>query len=71
MSIFTTAISVGTSFIRNINKSKEKSNWLIAFMCLSSIIFSNFGFTNLINLIYPILGILGLLQIYYILKNKI
>ena len=70
ISILTTAISVGTSFINNVTKSKKVRNYLINFICISSILFSNLGFSNLINIFYPILGTLGLIQIVFIFIPK-
>lgn len=67
VSIFTTAISLGISFLNNVAQNKNSYNiWSIA-ICLSAILFSKVGFSNLVNLLYPILGILGLVQIVQIL----
>lgn len=65
-SIFTTAISLGTSFLQNTVKSKEyrKSYTQIALvMCITSVMISKIGFSNLVSLLYPIFGYLGLVQI--------
>ena len=65
ISIFTTAISLGIGFLKN--TANDKNFNLISFlMCVSAILFSGFGFSNLVNLMYPILGILGLAQILII-----
>ena len=40
-------------------------------MCVTSIFIANIGFSELVNILYPIFGVLGLIQIYYILKIKI
>lgn len=70
-SIFTTSISLGTSFLQNVVKN-EKSYTLIAFiMCITSVVISNFGFANLVNLLYPIFGYLGFLQIFKIFITKL
>lgn len=66
--IFTTAISVGISFLNNIVNTNKYFSKIAAIMCIISVIISNFGFSNLVNLSYPIFGILGLVQIYFIIK---
>lgn len=63
ISIFTTAISLGISFLKNVSKSQRGYNRIAILICMSSIIFSNIGFSNLVNMFYPILGGLGLMQI--------
>ena len=68
--IITTLLSSGFTFIYNI-KSKHFIRKLIIFlMCLSGIFISNFGFSKLINFLYPIFGYLGFLQIILILLKK-
>lgn len=68
--IFTTAISAGYGFLNNVTKDKNKYKKLNIIMCISSIFVALFGFSNLVNNIYPIFGILGLLQLILILKCK-
>ncbi len=67
LSIFTTAISTGISFLENILKNKRYFPQIAGIMCITSVIISNFGFSNLVNFSFPILGYLGLIQIIYIL----
>lgn len=69
ISIFTTAISSGLSFLNNTCKSTKKYNISAIFICVSSIVFSKIGFSNLVNLLYPILGLLGAIQIIQILMH--
>lgn len=71
ISIFTSIISAGYSFFKNSIKNKKKYSKLLKVMCISSIFITNIGFSNLVNTLYPIFGILGIVQIYYILKIKI
>ena len=66
VSIFTTAISAGYGFLQNNAKTQKKYKTLNILMCVSAIIISNIGFSNLLNLLYPIFGFLGLIQIYRI-----
>lgn len=70
ISIFTTAISLGMSFLKNTSINKKSYDVIAILICASSIIFSRFGFSNLVNAMYPILGVLGLLQIIQIIINK-
>lgn len=69
ISIFTTAISLGISFLKNVSINKKSYNVLSGLICASAVIFSNIGFSNLVNMMYPILGVLGLLQLILIIKK--
>lgn len=62
-SIFTTAISLGTSFLKNTTKNKKSYTQIAAIMCITSVLVSKLGFSTLVSLLYPIFGYLGLLQI--------
>lgn len=70
ISIFTTTISLGISFLKNVSKNAKQYDTIAILICLTGIIFSKIGFSNLVNLFYPILGILGLLQIIKILEKS-
>ena len=70
ISIFTTAISLGISFLKNVSINKKSYNAIAILICTSSIIFSRLGFSNLVNVMYPILGFLGLLQMIQIINSK-
>lgn len=69
-SIFTTAISLGISFLRNTVKNKKSYTQIALIMCITSVIISKIGFSNLVNILYPIFGYLGILQIYKIVIKK-
>lgn len=71
ISIFTSALSAGYSFLKNCTKTKKSYNKLLIIICVTSIFIANIGFSELVNILYPIFGILGIIQIYYILKIKI
>lgn len=71
ISIFTTAISLGISFLKNTCENQKKFTRNSIFICITSIVFSKIGFSNLVNIFYPILGILGIIQIFQILKKDI
>lgn len=69
-SIFTSAVSTGYSFLQNVTKTKKSYDIVLLIMCLTGIAVSNIGFSNLVETLYPLFGILGLVQIALILKNK-
>lgn len=69
-SIFTTAISSGYAFLNNISKTKKMYKYLNFFICISGILISGIGFSNLINYLYPCFGVLGLIQIILITKSN-
>lgn len=71
ISIFTTAVSLGISYLENNKRNKKSYTQTAAIMCITSIFFSKIGFSNLINLLYPIFGVLGLIQIHVIFKKKV
>ena len=66
-SIFTTAISLGSSFLQNTSKNKKGYTQIALIMCITSVMISKFGFSNLINSLYPIFGYLGIVQIIALL----
>ena len=70
-SIFTTAISLGVSFLQNTAKNKKGYTQISIIMCITSVIISKFGFSNLVSLLYPIFGYLGLIQILRLCIIKI
>lgn len=70
-SIFTTTISLGTSFLQNITKNKKSYTQIAVIMCITSVLVSKIGFSNLVNLLYPFFGYLGLVQILRLTFLKI
>lgn len=57
--ILTTATSSGYSFLNNLHiKSKKLYITIASIICILSVLLSNIGFSNLLNLLYPILGFL-------------
>ena len=76
--IFTSAIYAGYGFLQNkvdkkefikgdVQKRTEKYyQQLLLIVCISAPIIANFGFANLVNILYPIFGILGLAQIIFL-----
>ena len=70
LSIFSTAISIGISFLKNITKDKKSFPQIVAIMCISGVIISNFGFSNLVKILFPLFGYLGIVEMMWILKSK-
>lgn len=70
IAIFTTAISVGISFLNNISKENKKFKQYTAILCITSILISPIGFSKLVQILFPLFGYLGLIEIYFILKSK-
>lgn len=70
-SIFTTAISLGTSFLQNTTKNKKSYTQIAVIMCITSVLISKIGFSNLVSLLYPIFGYLGLIQILKLSITKV
>ena len=69
IAIFTTAISIGTGFLNNVSTCKREYKRFAFFMCLISIIIANIGFSNLVKVLFPMFGYIGILQILLILLN--
>ena len=67
IAVFTTAVSSGYGFLSNITKNKKIYMICSFSMCAFSILMGQLGFSNLINLLYPIFGYLGVLQIIFLL----
>lgn len=70
VAIFTSAISAGYSFLVNCSKSKKGYTYLAIIICIASVLVSKLSFSGLINLLYPIFGYLGIIQIIFILNLK-
>lgn len=70
IAIFTTAISVGVSFLNNICKNKKRYPQIAGILCITSILIAPIGFSNLVKILFPLFGYLGCIQIYFIQKNK-
>lgn len=69
-SIFTSAISAGYSFLGNVCKNKKMYNLILLIMSITGICVSNIGFSNLVEALYPLFGLLGLIQIIILFKRK-
>ena len=65
-SIYTTALSAGCAFLNGCKKINYKRN--VALVCMTAIFFSQISFSAFVNLLYPVLGIIGLFEVIAILK---
>lgn len=70
VSIFTTTISLGMSFLQNTAKTKKTNIYIAASICIISVVVSKIGFSNLVSSIYPIFGYIGIFQILRIFWIK-
>lgn len=68
IAIFTTAISVGISFLNNICEKSKLFPQIAGIMCITSVAVSGVGFSNLVKILFPVFGYLGIIQIIYIFK---
>lgn len=68
-SIFTTAISAGYSFLENVSKNKKQYKIILIFMSVTSVLVSNIGFSKLVEILYPLFGILGIVQIIFLVRK--
>ena len=66
--IYTTMISEGYGFLTNCTKTKKQYKKIAKVICISAIFISNISFSFLINLTYPVFGILGIIQLIYLIK---
>lgn len=66
--IYTTMISEGYGFLTNCTKDKKQYTKIAKIICISAVFISNISFSFLINLTYPVFGILGIIQLIYLIK---
>ena len=67
IAIFTTAISIGAGFLNNVSKTNKQYKTFAFLMCLISVIVANIGFANLVRVLFPMFGYIGIFQIILIL----
>lgn len=70
IAIFTTAIGSGYGFLNNITNNRKKYMLYTLIMCIFSILIGQLGFSNLISLLYPIFGYLGITQIIFLIMTQ-
>lgn len=66
--IYTSAICSGYGFTQNISKTEKGYKATIIVICLMAIVVSSFSFATTVQVIYPIFGLLGLIQIFFLIK---
>lgn len=69
IAIFTSAISAGHSLMNNTKNSLKIKQILTIILCAIAIPISTISFASLVNLAYPVFGVLGIIQIFFILKT--
>ena len=69
ISIFTTAISTGYSFLINCIKSKKTYKTMLGIVSFFAIFSSQISFSVFVDLLYPVLGIVGIFEIFLIIKK--
>ena len=67
IAIFTTAISTGYGFLTNVTKSKKNYLKCATIICILSTFIGQIGFSNLISILYPVFGYLGIIQIIFLI----
>lgn len=67
--ILTSALSSGYGFLENI-KDKKKYKKIARVICILIIPISYIGFGNLVSILYPTFGLIGIIQIISILKKS-
>lgn len=70
VAIFTSSISAGYSILENYIDNPKKYKKIAILICASGILVSKIGFSTLINVLYPIFGLLGIIQIIFLMKNN-
>lgn len=68
--IYTSAIAAGYGLAENCSKSKKMYRNICITICTSAILISKIGFSYLVNLLYPVFGLLGLIQIICIIFRR-
>ena len=59
------------SFLQNTCNNKKSYQQIAVIMCIISVLVSKIGFSNLVNMLYPLFGYLGIIQIIkLIIVNK-
>lgn len=69
VSIYTSAISAGYGFLEKYQKNQKQYKKIAILICIIAFLVANIGFTTLVNILYPICGTLGLIQIILIIKK--
>ncbi len=68
--IYTSAISAGYGFLQNCTNNQKNYKKLAIFICISSLFVIKIGFSKLVDLLYPVFGLLSLIQLFFIFKKQ-
>lgn len=68
--IFTSAVCAGYSFLKNVFTKKRSYRKAAIVICVIAVFLSKFSFSYLIQIIYPIFGVIGIVQIFLIILEK-
>lgn len=68
--IFTTAVSVGYSYLQKFENNEKNYNRQILVLMFFTILSISIGFSKLIEILYPVFGVIGVLQSFFIIKTK-
>lgn len=69
LSIYTTAISTGYGFLSRWEESKLTYKRILIFISIVALFVSQISFSILVDLLYPILGVVGMIEIIMILRK--
>lgn len=69
IAIFTTAIGSGYGFLSNVTKKRKTYMLCAGAMCIGAVFMGQISFSNLINILYPVFGYLGIAQIIFLINR--
>ena len=69
IAMLTSAVSAGFGFMGNVSKTRNIQFRFLFILCVLAIVFGEFGFSNLVGILYPIFGYLGIIQMFFILTS--
>lgn len=69
LAIITTALSVGYAYLQKFKNNEKQYFFHIIVLILCTTISAQFGFSELVEILYPVFGVIGIIQNYYIIKK--
>ncbi|MCF6460984.1 hypothetical protein C3E88_07965 [Clostridium sp. Cult3] len=66
IAMFTTALANGFGFMNRVSKGKNKM-LMTALFCISAIPLAKVGFSNLVAILYPVFGFIGIVVMVFVL----
>ena len=63
ISILTSAVSAGCGFLNNCSHNKKQFKSNLITMSIAAVVVSQIKFSTFVNLLYPVLGLIGMLEI--------